>query len=123
VQTLNLPHYKLKFVIFPGGSDPYNPKYKSVYDLIKDEAKNRGFDEVLLPSYPGHQSYAPQGELTLKGACQEMGQSSHLGKTLTMEESCQSSSVFEEGTFLSHSLDHVSPAPAALPLRPFLIAD
>lgn len=60
----------MKFVIFPGGSDPYHLKYKSVYDLIKDEAKNRGFGKVILPSYPGHQSYAPQGELTLKGACQ-----------------------------------------------------
>ena len=56
----------MKFVVFIGVSDPYHNDYKVICDLIKNEAKNKDFDEVLLPSYPGHQSYTPRVNEYLK---------------------------------------------------------
>ncbi|MEX1014969.1 MAG: hypothetical protein WDZ80_07480 [Candidatus Paceibacterota bacterium] len=81
----------MKLLIIPGGSDPYlrNNEQSSegeltpAYDLVKKEALNRGYSEVILPSYPGHHS-SGGGELTVNSSFEAI--STHIEKIEKLEE-------------------------------------
>lgn len=81
----------MKLLIIPGGSDPYLLKYKQVskdelapaYKLVRKEALNRGYSEVILPNYPGHYS-SGGGELTVDSSFEAI--STHLEETELLAE-------------------------------------
>lgn len=56
----------MKLVVFPGGGSPHNPKYESVYRLIKHVARDYGYTEIDVSLlWPGHER---NGVITLDGA-------------------------------------------------------
>jgi len=55
-------------VILPGAGDRSSPGYASVYELLVEEAKKRGYSKTVVMSYPGQASCMTEGELSLTGA-------------------------------------------------------
>ncbi len=55
----------MNLLILPGGSSPHNENYKSVYTLLEDEAKERGYREIQVAHYPGQAD--KNGTITGKG--------------------------------------------------------
>ena len=64
----------MKLIIFPGSTDPYKKRNKKSYQILIDEAKNRGFSDVKLITYPGHHSNEIKKSLNSSVAKQVMKQ-------------------------------------------------
>lgn len=47
----------MKLLIIPGGGDPESTDYKLGFDLLRDEAAVRGFEDVFIFKFPGHSSW------------------------------------------------------------------
>lgn len=62
----------MNLVILPGAGSPSNPIYAGVYQLLKDAAKDHGYDRIDSPLlWPGHDN---RGVLTLSGALEAANQ-------------------------------------------------
>jgi hypothetical protein len=59
---------KMKLIILSGAGDPDSHKYKPVYENIIQEAKRRGFDDVVMQGWCGQHSYKQEGTLSFNAA-------------------------------------------------------
>ncbi len=57
-------------LIFPGGGSPENSLYRKVYDLLQAEAKNVGYEDISVLSWPGHSDDKNEfsSDLSMRGA-------------------------------------------------------
>lgn len=58
----------MKLIVFPGGSDSNHEEYNQVYSLIKQHAPKFGYNECIIPTYPGHDSHHQKREITLSSS-------------------------------------------------------
>lgn len=61
---------KKDLLIFPGGGSPNNSLYHDVYQLLYDEAKKIGYENISVLSWPGHSNAQNEfpSALTMSGA-------------------------------------------------------
>jgi len=57
-----------KLIILSGAGDPEKEKFKQVYNVIVNYAKNIGYDEIQIQGWKGQTSFSENGFLNLKSA-------------------------------------------------------